>query len=158
MNKYWPKKWNEQLPNFLGDDFFSNFNFLENDEQKQAETKHSPNQMSGIKMNMYESANELLCIFRVPGLDLEHVVIDVYDKTLEISGRIQIDHEQFHPVQLELYEGPVTRKVKLPYPVRHDKMDASYTSGYLYLRLYRLIRSNDTKQNIKIKNLDAKRK
>lgn len=158
MNKYWPKKWNKQLPNFLGEDFFSSFDFLEEDEQQSTADTHSPSQLSGIKVNIYESANELLCIFRVPGLNLNDVHIDVYDKTLEITGRVQIDHLQFRPIHLELYEGPITRKVKLPYPVRHDKMDASYSSGYLYLRLHRLIRPKETEQKLKIKNLDGTHK
>lgn len=158
MNKYWPKNWNQHLPNFLGEDFFSNFDFLEEAEEKQASSERSPKQTSGIKVNIYESANELLCIFRVPGLDLDDVLIDVYDRTLEITGRVQIHHHNFRPLQLELYEGPVTRKVKLPYPVRHDKMEASYSRGYLYLRLHRLIRSKDTEQKIKIKDLDTEQK
>jgi len=160
LNKYWPKKWNNKLPNFLGEDFFSSFDCMENDEENpsQANTNSiDPNNSSGIKVNLYESENELLCIFRVPGLILEDVFIDVYDRTLEVTGRVEIDHKDFQPVQLELYQGPVTRKVKLPYPARHDKIDAAYQHGYLYIRLHRLIRSKETKQRIKIKDLDKEK-
>lgn len=163
MNKYWPKKWNDKLPNFLGEDFFSSFDFMENNNNNETEPANmnnnnsniDPNNSSGIKVNLYEAENELLCIFRVPGLNLDDVIIDVYDRTLEVIGTVQIDHKGFRPIQLELYQGPVTRKVKLPYPARHDKIDAAYHHGYLYIRLHRLVRSKETKQKIKIHDLDV---
>lgn len=150
MNQYWPKKWNEKLPNFLGEDFFSSFENFENNSNTENENTNS----SGMKVNICEGDNELLCIFRAPGLQLDDVQIDVYDMTLEVVGNVQIDHKGFRPVHLELYQGPVKRKIKLPFPARHDKIDAFYRHGYLYIHLHRLIRTEDTKQKLHIKDLD----
>ncbi|WP_171038062.1 Hsp20/alpha crystallin family protein [Aquibacillus sediminis] len=158
MNKYWPKKWNEKLPNFLGEDFFASFDFLEEEENgNNNNNNNNGNKVSngsGIKVNICESENELLCIFRVPGLNLEDVEIDVYDKTLELVGTVGIDHKGFSPIHMELYQGPVMRKVQLPYPARHDKIDASYHHGYLYILLHRLIRSKETRQKLDVHDLE----
>ncbi|MUK88553.1 Hsp20 family protein [Ornithinibacillus sp. L9] len=162
MNKYWPKKWNEKLPNFLGEDFFSSFDFLENNEEGSEVNNNNNNNnnqsnsvnTSSMKVDMCELENELLLIFRAPGLMLEDVEIDVYDKTLEISGYIQINHKGFRPIQSELYQGPVIRKVKLPYPCRHDKISASYQYGYLYVHLHRLIRTKETLKKLEIQDLE----
>ncbi|SET55117.1 Molecular chaperone IbpA, HSP20 family [Oceanobacillus limi] len=157
MNKYWPKKWNEKLPNFLGEDFFSSFDFLENNQEEgensNDNTAKSPN-FSSLKVDICELENELLLVFRAPGIMLEDVEIDVYDKTLEISGYIQVDHKKFRPIHSELYQGPVMRKVKLPYPCRHDKIKASYHHGYLYVHLHRLIRTKKTLKKIDVHDLD----
>ncbi|WP_018933164.1 Hsp20/alpha crystallin family protein [Gracilibacillus lacisalsi] len=160
MNKYWPKKWNEKLPNFLGEDFFSSFDFLEDEENGNNNTNNNNNEQmlkntgSSIKVNICESENELLCIFRVPGLNLEDVEIDVYDKTLEITGTVGVDHKGFSPIHMELYQGPVIRKVQLPYPAYHDKVEAYYHHGYLYVLLHRLIRSKETKQKLDVQDLE----
>jgi HSP20 family molecular chaperone IbpA len=157
LNKYWPKAWKEKLPNFLGEDFFSSFeNFEMNDMDNPNTSGTNNNNYSSVKVNICESDNELLCIFRIPGLNLEEVEVDVYDMTLEIVGQVNIDHQGFRPLQLELYQGPVKRQVKLPYPCRHDKIRATYRHGYLYIRLHRLFRTKDTKQKLDIQNLDTK--
>ncbi|MFD2043537.1 Hsp20/alpha crystallin family protein [Ornithinibacillus salinisoli] len=164
MNKNWPKKWNEKLPNFLGDDFFSSFDFLENmDEGSENDNDNNTNNNnknsksannSSMNVDMCELENELLLIFRAPGLMLEDVQIDIYDKTLEISGYIQIDYKGFRPLHSELYQGPVFRKVKLPFPCRHDKMSASYHHGYLYVCLHRLIRTKETLKKLDIHDIE----
>ncbi|WP_163970571.1 Hsp20/alpha crystallin family protein [Oceanobacillus halotolerans] len=158
MNKYWPNNWKKSLPNFLGEDFWSTFEDLdlENAEVETSQTNNNSNSnnSSGIKVNICEAGNELLCIFRLPGLVLEDVEVDVYDLTLEVVGTIQIDHKGFRPMHMELYQGPVRRKVKLPYPARHDKINATYQHGYLYLHLHRLIPSGETKQKLQVKTDD----
>jgi len=158
LNKYWPKAWKEKLPNFLGEDFFSGFeNFETNDMDNPAPSTSGTNNnnYSSVKVNICESDNELLCIFRIPGLNLEEVEVDVYDMTLEIVGTVSIDHKGFRPLQLELYQGPVKRQIKLPYPCRHDKINATYKHGYLYVHLHKLYRTKDTKQKLDIQDLDT---
>lgn len=154
MNKYWPKEWMEKMPNFLGEDFFASFNnFEENDTGNS--TKNNTNNYSSVKVNICESDNELLCIFRIPGLNLEDVRVDIYDMTLEIVGTVNVDHKEFRPVQLELYQGPIKRQIKLPYPARHDKISSTYQHGLLYVHLHRLFRTNETKQKLDVYDLDT---
>lgn len=56
MNKFWPKEWKDKMPNFLGEDFLNGFDTNGNNDMSNA-----PNN-SGIKVNVCESDNELLCI------------------------------------------------------------------------------------------------
>lgn len=140
----WPYNWNEWMNHFLGETFFTDFEPL----------KHSPD-AANIKVNICESHNALLCIFQIPGLKLDEVEIDVYDRSLEVIGTVQIDQKGFKPIHLELYQGPVRKKVKLPFPARHDKIRATYHHGYLYVYLHRLIGSDKTKKKIHIETSDA---
>jgi HSP20 family protein len=158
MNKYWPKEWEKALPNFLGEDFFSSFEQLEkmdpdNTSQPKAPASTKKN-ISSLHVNVYESGHELLCVFKLPGLKLKEVDIDVYDQTIEVKGSVFVEDNGFRPISKEIFEGPVERKVKLPYPVRSDKIDASYHHGYLFILLHRLIRANAQKPKIYIDDLD----
>ncbi|MBU8906373.1 Hsp20/alpha crystallin family protein [Desertibacillus haloalkaliphilus] len=141
MNNYLPNNWKDMLPKFLGDDFFSNFENLANDN-------------SPAKVNIYETGNELLCVFSLPGLKLEDVDIYAYERTLEVRGSVHVDFSGFRLIQEEIPQGPFKRTLELPYPVRDDKVDAAFQRGLLVIHLHRLIRSNQAKQKINIKNLD----
>lgn len=176
MNDYWPKQWNKVLPSVLGEDFFSSFqeafekneenegnnetnasnNNNNNNNQKNITLQKNNEQVSSIMVNIYESNNEVLCIFRLPGLKLKDVDISIYGVTLEVNGKVYVEETGYRPIHQEIYEGPVHRKVTLPLPVRDDKIDASYNHGYLILRLHRLIQPGDKPKNIIIKDLENK--
>ena len=141
MYNHLPDQWKKMLPKFLGDDFFSQFDNLQFEN-------------SGVKVNIYESSNELLCVFAVPGLKLEEVDIYAYERTLEIRGNIHIDYKGFRIIQEEITQGPFKRTIELPFPVRDDKIDAAYQRGTLVIHLHRLIRPDQMKHKIKVKNLD----
>lgn len=151
MNKFFPMNngggmggngnWKKSLPNFLGEDFFSDFQNLIFDN-------------NGPKLNIYENGNELLCIFALPGLKLEEVDIYAYEKTLEVRGTLHVDYNGFRLIQEEITQGPFKRTVELPYPVRDDRVDASYQRGVLIIHLHRLIRSTPVKKKVNIQNLD----
>lgn len=148
MNKFWPMNnnggnanWNKSFQSFFGDDFFSDFQNLIFDS-------------SGPKLNIYESGNEILCVFALPGLKLEEVDIYAYEKTLEVKGTLHVNYNGFRTIQEEISQGPFKRTVELPYPVRDDKVDASYQRGILIIHLHRLIRSTPIKKKVNIQNLD----
>ncbi|WP_026672044.1 Hsp20/alpha crystallin family protein [Alkalihalobacterium bogoriense] len=144
MNKYWPNNWKKSLPHFLGEDFFSSF------ENMDIESSTNTN----VNMDIYESGHELLCIFTLPGLKLEDVDIYVYEKTLEIRGTMHIDYNGYRLLHQEIYQGPVKRTVELPYPVRDDKVEAFFKRGQLFIHLHRLIRPEQLKNKIKVRDLD----
>ncbi|WP_139367523.1 Hsp20/alpha crystallin family protein [Bacillus alkalicellulosilyticus] len=141
MNNHFPNNWKGMLPNFLGDDFFSSFNQLATNS-------------STTKVNIYESGNELIVVFSLPGLKVEEVDIYAYERTLEVRGTVHIDFNGFRLVQEEMVQGPIKRSIELPFPVKEDKVDAAYQRGMLVIHLHRLIRPNQVKQKINIKNLD----
>ena len=144
MDKFWQmNNWKNQLPKFLGDDFFSEFPGLLNN-----------NSTTGPQANIYESGNELMCVFALPGLKLEDVDIYTFQKTLEVRGMTHVDYKGFRLIQEELSQGPFKRTIELPYPVRDDKVSASYKNGLLIIHLHRKITSNQIKNKVNIKNLD----
>ncbi|WP_034742768.1 Hsp20/alpha crystallin family protein [Halalkalibacter wakoensis] len=146
MNRNWPNHWKKSLPNFLGEDFFSAF---ENMDVEGNSSSHAE-----VSMNIYESGNELLCIFATPGLKLEDVDIYVYEKTLEVRGNINIDYNGFRLVHQEIPQGPIQRTVELPFAVRDDKVEALFKSGHLFIHLHRLFRPNQANNKIIVQNLD----
>jgi len=152
LNKNWPANWHEWMNHFLGENFFSGFDELMTHNTQQAKA-HSGT--SSVKVNICASENELLCIFQIPGLKLNDIDIEVYDRSLEVAGTVQIDQKGFKPIHLELYQGPVRRKVKLPFPARHDKIRASYQHGYLYVHLHRLAGSDDARRKINLEQSNA---
>ena len=168
MNKYWPEEWKKKLPNFLGENFFSNFESFENWENldefadqtntntntNKSNANKDINNSSSIRVNMYESGHELLCVARLPGLVLKEVDIDIEDNIIEILGNVKVDHYGFRAIQEELYQGPVKRRFKLPYPVRKDKIDVSYKHGHLLIHLHRHFRSPEAKPKLQIEDLD----
>ncbi|MGO4889709.1 Hsp20/alpha crystallin family protein [Anaerobacillus sp. MEB173] len=141
MNNNFPDNWKKLLPGFLGDDFFSSF------ENLGFET-------NAFKVNVYESGNEVLCVFAIPGLKIEDVDIYVYQRTIEVRGNVHLDYNGFRLIQEEIPQGSVKRTLELPYPVREDKVDASYQRGMLMIHLHRLIRPNQVKKKVSVKNLD----
>lgn len=150
MNKFWSMNnngganntnWKKMMPNFFGDDFFSDFQNILSDN-------------GGPKINIYESGNEILCIISLPGLKLEEVDIYAYERTLEVRGTIHVDYNGFRLVKEEIPQGPFKRTIELPYPVRDDKVDASYQRGILIIHMHRLIRSTKLQNKVNVKNLD----
>ncbi|WP_456276605.1 Hsp20/alpha crystallin family protein [Bacillus sp. AK128] len=159
MNKDWPQDWKKKLPSFLGEDFFAMFDEFEKMNAgtgtgTEKEPMPNTSKNSSIKVNVYEYGHELMCVFRIPGLKVKEVDIDVYDDIISVTGEVQTESYHFRPIIEELYQGPVHRKVKLPYPVRTDKIEANYKNGYLVIYLHRLLRSPEVKPKIVIDELE----
>lgn len=144
MNNWPNSQWKKSLPKFLGEDFFSEFQGIFPDSYSN----------SGTRVNMYESGNELICIFALPGLKLEEVDIYAYQKTLEVRGTLHIDYSGYRLIQEEIVQGSFKRTIELPFPVRDDRVDASYKNGILIIHLHRLIQKNQINNKVNIKQLD----
>jgi HSP20 family protein len=135
------KGWKQYAQNLLGDDFFWDFKGLLKDK--------------GPLINIYESANEILCLISIPGLkNLNDIDIYVNHNTLKIQGIITYKYKGFLPIQEELFEGGFNRAIQLPYPVRDHPIDATYEKGLLIVHLHRLIERNRKKSKINIKELE----
>ncbi|MEK4027964.1 Hsp20/alpha crystallin family protein [Pseudobacillus sp. FSL P4-0506] len=105
-----------------------------------------------LRVNLYESKDELLCLFLVPGVKkVEDICLTVNEKMLEVSCDIHFEHSNFRVIQEEFNEGTFTRVINLPFLVRKDRVDASYKRGLLAVRLVRLPPSNEN-QTISIKD------
>lgn len=119
------------------------------------------NQFEGIlkptipQINIYQTDNEILCIASIPGLtDLDKVDIYVDHTTLDLRGTIDIGFSAGTVVKEEILQGVFDRKLSLPFPVRSDKIKATYHNGLLYIQLHRLISDSSKKNRVKVELLE----
>ncbi|KGP71269.1 Hsp20/alpha crystallin family protein [Pontibacillus yanchengensis] len=133
--------WRKNLDQFFGNDFWGEFEGILKPQIPQ--------------VNVYKSENEILCYVNVPGLDdIDKVDVYVDYTTLELTGVISLQSPHQQLVQEEILQGSFERKIELPYPVRGDKINATYRNGLLIIQLHRLIQQETNKQRIHIRNLE----
>ncbi|MDC3414208.1 Hsp20/alpha crystallin family protein [Aquibacillus sp. 3ASR75-11] len=133
--------WKKNLDHFFGDRFWNEFEGIMKPTIPQ--------------MNIYQKENELFCIVNIPGLnDLDNVHVYVDHATLELKGVINIDHVGGHIVTEEILQGSFERKMDLPFPVRDDKINATYGHGLLVIHLHRLVTNKKNKNRLEIRNLE----
>jgi HSP20 family protein len=123
--------WNHPFKSPFQDEFWNNFQsaFNGNDQQP--------------RVNIYQAGHELKCIIFLPGVKkVEDIFLNVSENTLEVSGNNSQEHSGFQLIQQEIPQGPFKRIIELPFPVRKDKIDASYNRGLVTIHLYRLIPEN----------------
>ncbi|QST00361.1 Hsp20/alpha crystallin family protein [Pontibacillus sp. ALD_SL1] len=135
--------WRQNMDRFFGEDFWGEFEGILKPTIPQ--------------INIYKSDNELLLLVNVPGLEnLDDLDIFVDYSILEIRGIISLQSSQKQCIQEEILQGTFERKVELPYPVRGDRMQATYRNGIVVIQLHRMIQEEGKRNKIKIKSLDEK--
>ncbi|WP_209124776.1 Hsp20/alpha crystallin family protein [Alkalihalobacillus sp. BA299] len=142
MNKFNQlQQWKKSLTKFMDDDFWVDF--------QEMMYENTP------KINLYESGNELFCLVALPGLkDVSQIDVYAYKRVLEIKGLIHLRFPNFRLIQEELLHGRFERTIELPYPVRDDKVEATYQNGILYVHLHRLISASEEKKRVNIQHLE----
>ncbi|OLO26430.1 hypothetical protein BTR23_22975 [Alkalihalophilus pseudofirmus] len=142
MNKFSQlQQWKKSLTKFMDEDFWVDFQDMM--------YENSP------KLNLYESGNELFCLIALPGLkETSQIDVYAYQRVLEVKGQINLRFPHYRLVQEELLHGKFERTIELPYPVRDDKIEATYQSGILYVHLHRLISPSEEKKRVNIQQLD----
>lgn len=137
--------WQDMMNNidsFFGDGFLNGF-------EQVFRNKDFP------AMNIYQSDNELLCLFAIPGLDnMDDVDVFLDYNTMDIKGNINLRYRGFRLTDNELFEGSFQRTVDLPFPVKEDKINATYQNGLLIVHLHRLIPDDRPKQKVSIKKIE----
>lgn len=141
-------EWMKPFQKTFDQDFFRGFQHLfDNNNQQNSNLKVN------LKVNLYEGYNEMLCVVFLPGIDnVNNISLKVHLNTIEVSGNIDVQFNNFKLTQREFENGDFKRVIQLPYAVRDDKVDATYKQGLLIIQLYKLLNQND--QRISIKNLD----
>ncbi|WP_332628737.1 Hsp20/alpha crystallin family protein [Halalkalibacter flavus] len=125
-------EWNNPFQSQFQGEFWNNFNNLFNGAYSQP------------RVNLYQSGHELICNVFLPGIKrVGEIHLSVNGSTLEVSGSNSLEYNGFQIIQQEFPHGSYKRIVELPFPVRKDKIDASYKSGLLTVHLYRLIPVNE---------------
>ncbi|WP_047983107.1 Hsp20/alpha crystallin family protein [Ornithinibacillus californiensis] len=132
--------WKRNMDHFFGEQFWDQFEGILKPTIPQ--------------INIYQTDNEILCIANIPGLsDLDKVDIYVDYATLELRGTIDIGHSGGTVVKEEILQGVFERSITLPFPVRSDRIKATYNNGLLYIQLHRLISESSRKSRVQVELL-----
>jgi HSP20 family protein len=88
-------------------------------------------------LDVWETENELVYAFDLPGMTEEQISIEVHDDTLTVSGQrektTQEQGDRFY--RFERRYGSFARGVGLPAGIDDAKISASYTNGVLEVRV-----------------------
>lgn len=134
--------WQQSMGHFFNDSFWNQFDGMV-----------KPNNFPQV--NMYQTDHELLLIVSVPGLtELDDFKIYVDYTTIELKGVIDIHHDSGNVVQEEIPQGAFERSLTLPFPVRINKIEATYRDGLVFITLHRLISEENQRNRIRIQLLD----
>ncbi|MBD8069664.1 Hsp20/alpha crystallin family protein [Bacillus sp. PS06] len=132
--------WRKQWDGFFGDSFWKGFEPMMNNVTSQ--------------VNLYKSENELLVVMSIPGLEnVDNLDLFVQYQTLEVRGKVNLRFKGFELVEEGIFQGEFERVVQLPFPVREDRIDASYHNGLLIIHLHKRI-PDDNRKKIAIKKID----
>jgi len=87
--------------------------------------------------DMYETKDDLLVTFELPGIREKEVSVSITGDVLTVKGERKLERdlkdEGYH--RLERVYGRFERAVPLPMPVQADKVKAIYRDGVLEIRL-----------------------
>lgn len=134
--------WRKNLDSFLGDDFLTNFEGI-------LRYNHFP------QINVYQRETEVFVLASIPGLDdMNNVDVYIDYQSLELKGSINLHYKGFQLIQNELFNGRFERKIDLPFPVKDDRIDATYQNGLLIIHLHRQIPDDQPKHRVSIKKIE----
>ncbi|MFD1038897.1 Hsp20/alpha crystallin family protein [Virgibacillus byunsanensis] len=133
--------WKKNMDHFMGDNFWNEFEGIIKPTIPQ--------------LNIYQSDHELFCIVNVPGLDdINKLDIYVDYATLELKGVIDISHIGGTVIKEEILQGAFERSITLPFPVRADKIKATYRNGLVFIQLHRLISETSKRNKVNVRMLE----
>ncbi|MEW9677645.1 Hsp20/alpha crystallin family protein [Lentibacillus sp. L22] len=133
-------EWKKNMDSFFGESFWNEFEDVIKPTIPQ--------------VNMYQAENEVTCIVNIPGLaDINKLDIYVNYTELELNGVIDIQKGGGTVIQEEILQGAFERTVKLPFPVRSDKISANYKDGIVLIQLHRLISETSSKHRVPVRLL-----
>ena len=102
-------------------------------------------------IDLKETKEKLVVKAELPGLEAKDVELSLTDDILTIRGEKKAEKEEKdeHYYFVERYAGIFERRVKLPTPVKTDKLDATFDKGVLTVILPKSEEAK--KKEIKIK-------
>lgn len=102
-------------------------------------------------VNMWSTENEALVCAELPGVNPQEVDINIHEDILTIQGQRKVAQEKeekilYHRQERDL--GNYRRKLRLPFRVEGDKVEAKYEKGILSIKLPRA--EKDKPRQIKV--------
>jgi HSP20 family protein len=115
------------------------------DQMSKGYYSFSPNETWTPSVNLYETETAYVVCVDLAGVDKEKIDLTVVDQRLRLHGAravpIQPDGEAEMPSKrvkvhlMEIDHGGFSREVELPHDVEHDKINANYRNGLLWIEL-----------------------
>jgi len=88
-------------------------------------------------LDIWETKDDLVVAVELPGVNEKDIHLSIVGDTLTLRGRRgpngDVGEENYH--RTERWSGNFERQIRLPIPVRADKVRASYRDGVLEIRL-----------------------
>jgi HSP20 family protein len=88
-------------------------------------------------VDIYEKDGKLVFEVELPGIEKEHIKVDVKGRLLTITGEHSTDEESKENgrYRRERKFGKFERSFKLPFEAAEDRIDATYKNGILILQV-----------------------
>ncbi|KKB24228.1 Hsp20/alpha crystallin family protein, partial [Staphylococcus carnosus] len=109
------------------------------------------NHFGNIKVEVYETENEVVATCDIPGLEKsEDVNIDIENNVLTISGSMNKTNEtkEKNMYRKERYTGSFQRVITLPSPVTIEGVSATYKNGVLEVKMPKTTPNNKKKIDV----------
>ncbi|KZE64922.1 hypothetical protein AWM68_09755 [Fictibacillus phosphorivorans] len=132
--------WKRMAEEYFGDQFFT-----PNQGTKADIRNESP------LCNIYETPQEICCVFALPGLNrTEDVEVMVDPFKLTVQGKLSLTMDSYRLNAEEFQLGEFQREVTLPVKVLQEPVQAFYRKGLLFIRLLKDSRpgANQRKVNL----------
>jgi HSP20 family protein len=102
-------------------------------------------------VDVYETANEIIVIVELAGINEDDIETIVHRDTLTIRGERRVTDLgiQRNYYQMEIYSGPFQRSIKLPAIVDTEGAKAIYCNGLIKITLHKSKREHARRVNIK---------
>lgn len=105
------------------------------------------------QMDIYETSEEVIVIAEIAGVDKDNLGVEISSKAVKIYGKRtalpRVHHSTYRLAEIQY--GSFERILFLPSLIDIDVVSASYTNGFLHIRLAKL--SLDKKQTVEITDI-----
>ncbi len=104
-------------------------------------------------MDIYETDKEVIAEINLPGVDPEKIEVSVKNQILTVSGKVEEKKEEKEKGywRREIRKGSFERMVRLPAPIKEDKVEANYEKGILKITMPKVETKKEKAVKIKIK-------
>ena len=93
------------------------------------------------QMDMYETPDEIIIMGEIAGVNKEDLELEISGKAVKIQGKRsqfpRIDNAKYRLAEIQY--GKFERVLYLPSPIDPEVVSASYTNGFLQVRLAKLV-------------------
>jgi len=92
------------------------------------------------QMDMYETPDEIIIMGEIAGVNKEDLELEISSKAVRVQGNraqfLRIDNAKYRLAEIQY--GKFERILYLPSPIDPEVVSASYTNGFLQVRLAKL--------------------